>query len=205
MTMTAGCADDALVEAIHTRSLEGNPFFVAEIVRLLSAEERLESAGGEISLPQEVRELIVRRLAPLSAYCREVLSIAGVVGRDFDLRVLQAVADADAERLLEALEEAQAARVIALSGPGRYRFAHVLISDALVDGLSASRRPRLHQRVGEALERAYAGRLEHRLASSRITSSRPPLPGTPSGECATRWPPPSTRVAGSLRRGGSDV
>ena len=55
MTMTAGVdADDALVEAIHTKS-EGNPFFVAEIVRLLSAEERLESAGGEISLPQEVR------------------------------------------------------------------------------------------------------------------------------------------------------
>lgn len=163
MAMTAGVEpDDALVEAIHTKS-EGNPFFVAEMVRLLSAEERLERAVAEISIPQEVRELIVRRLAPLSAYCREVLSIAGVMGRDFDLRVLQAVADADAERLLEALEEAQAARVIASSGPGRYRFAHVLISDALVDGLSASRRLRLHRRVGEALERAHAGRLEHRL------------------------------------------
>jgi tetratricopeptide (TPR) repeat protein len=163
MTMTAGVTpNEALVEAIHTKS-EGNPFFVAEIVRLLSAEDRLDSAAGEISIPQEVRELIVRRLAPLSAYCREVLSIAGVIGRDFDLRVLQAVADADAERLLEALEEAQAARVIAPSGPGRYRFAHVLISDALIDGLSASRRLRLHRKVGEALERAYPGRLEHRL------------------------------------------
>ena len=163
MAMTAGVEpDDALVEAIHAKS-EGNPFFVAEIVRLLSTEERLEGAAGEISIPQEVSELIARRLAPLSAYCREALSIAGVVGRDFDLRVLQAVADVDAERLLEALDEAQAARVIAMTGPGRYRFAHVLISDALVDGLSASRRLRLHKRVGDALERAYAGRLEHRL------------------------------------------
>jgi hypothetical protein len=163
VAMTAGLEpDDALVGAIHSKS-EGNPFFVAEIVRLLSTEEQLESAAEEISLPQEVRELIARRLAPLSAYCREALSIAGVIGRDFDLRVLQAVADADAERLLEALEEAQAARVIAPAGPSRYRFSHVLISDALVDGLSASRRLRLHRRVGEALERAYAGRLEHRL------------------------------------------
>jgi tetratricopeptide (TPR) repeat protein len=113
VALTAGVEpDDALVEAIHTKS-EGNPFFVAEIVRLLSAEERLESAAGEIAIPQEVRELIARRLAPLSPYCREALSIAGVVGRDFDLRVVQAVADVDAERLLEALEEAQAARVIA--------------------------------------------------------------------------------------------
>jgi tetratricopeptide (TPR) repeat protein len=163
VTMTAGVEPaPALVDAIHAKS-EGNPFFVAEIVRLLSAEGRLESAAGEISIPQEVRELVVRRLAPLSAYCREVLSIAGVVGRDFDLRVLQAVAEAGAERLLDALDEAHAARVIAPSGPGRYRFAHVLISDALVDGLSAGRRLRLHRRVGEALERAHAGRLEHRL------------------------------------------
>jgi eukaryotic-like serine/threonine-protein kinase len=163
VAMTAGVEpDDALVEAIHTKS-EGNPFFVAEIVRLLSAEKRLDSAVGEIYIPQEVRELIARRLAPLSAYCREALSIAGVIGRDFELRVLQAVADVDAERLLEALEEAQAARVIDATGPGSYRFAHVLISDALVDGLSPSRRLRLHTRVGEALERAYAGQLEHRL------------------------------------------
>jgi tetratricopeptide (TPR) repeat protein len=163
VSLTAGVEpDDALVEAIHSKS-EGNPFFVAEIVRLLSAEGRLDSAAGEISIPQEVRELIARRLAPLSAYCREALSIAGVVGHDFDLRVLQAVADVDADRLLEALEEAQAARVIAAAGAGRYRFAHVLISDALVDGLSATRRLRLHKRVGEALERAYAGRLEQRL------------------------------------------
>lgn len=163
VAMTAGVEpEQALVGAIHAKS-EGNPFFVAEIVRLLSAEERLEGAAGEISIPQEVRELIARRLAPLSAYCREALSIAGVVGRDFDLRVLQAVADVDADRLLDALEEAQAARVLAPAGPGRYRFAHVLISDALVDGLSASRRLRLHRRVDEALERAHAGRLEHRL------------------------------------------
>lgn len=163
MAMTAGVEpDDALVEAIHTKS-EGNPFFVAEMVRLLSTEERLGGAADEISIPQEVSELIARRLAPLSADCREALSIAGVVGRDFDLRVLQAVADVDAERQLEALDEAREARVIAVTGPGRYRFAHVLISDALVDGLSASRRMRLHTRVGEALERAYAGRLEHRL------------------------------------------
>ncbi|HET6867134.1 MAG TPA: AAA family ATPase [Solirubrobacteraceae bacterium] len=163
VALTAGVEpDDELVEAIHTKS-EGNPFFVAEIVRLLSAEKQLDGAAAEISIPQELRELTARRLAPLSDYCREALAIAAVVGRDFDLRVLQAVTDADAEPLLEALEEAQAARVITSTEPGRYHFAHILISEALVDGLSARRRLRLHRRVGEALERAYAGQLEHRL------------------------------------------
>src|SRR6516225_9489078 len=163
VAMTTGVEpDDELVDAIHTKS-EGNPFFVAEIVRLLRAEEQLEGVAAEISIPQELRELTARRVAPLSDSCREALAAAAVVGRDFDLRVLQAVTDADAEPLLEALEEAQAARVITSTGPGRYRFAHILISDALVDGLSARRRLRLHRRVGEALERAYAGQLENRL------------------------------------------
>jgi eukaryotic-like serine/threonine-protein kinase len=163
VAMTAGVEpDDRLVAAVHAKS-EGNPFFVAEIVRLLSAEGRLEKARGVIAIPQEVRELIGRRLAPLSASCRETLAIASVIGRDFDLRVLQQVAGVSGERLLKALDEAEAARVIGAPGPGRYRFAHVLISDTLADGLPASRRVQLHRRVGEALERVFAGRLEPHL------------------------------------------
>ncbi|HEY3019989.1 MAG TPA: protein kinase [Solirubrobacteraceae bacterium] len=164
VAMTAGLEpDEALVDAVHAKS-EGNPFFVAEIVRLLSAEGRLESAPGEIVVPQEVRELVGRRLAPLSAQCREALAIAAVIGRDFDLRVLQEVAAIGDDRTLEALDEAQAARVIFARAPGRYRFAHVLISDTLADGLPPSRRLHLHRRVGEALERVLAGRLEPHIA-----------------------------------------
>jgi tetratricopeptide (TPR) repeat protein len=54
--------------------------------------------------------------------------------------------------------------VIGMPATGRYRFAHVLISDTLADGLRASRHVQLHRRVGEALERAFAGRLEPHLA-----------------------------------------
>jgi tetratricopeptide (TPR) repeat protein len=164
VSLTAGVEpDDALVDAVHAKS-EGNPFFVAEIVRLLSAEGELDTARGAIAIPHEVRELIGRRLAPLSAHCRETLAIASVIGRDFELRVLQDVAGGSGERLLEALDEARAARVIGMPATGRYRFAHVLISDTLADGLPASRRVQLHRRVGEALERAFAGRLEPHLA-----------------------------------------
>jgi tetratricopeptide (TPR) repeat protein len=163
VAMTAGVEPDyALVDAVHAKS-EGNPFFVGEIVRLLSAEGRLEDAAAEIVVPREVRELIARRLAPLSPACLEALTTAAVIGRDFELRVLQEVTCFATERLLELLEEAQAARVILDSAPGAYRFAHVLISDTLADGLSASRRRRLHRQVGEALERVSAGDIKARL------------------------------------------
>ena len=55
------------------------------------------------------------------------------------------------------LEEALAARVIEeLTGAvDRYHFTHALIQDTLADELSATRRVRLHGRIGEALERLY--------------------------------------------------
>ena len=116
------------------------------------------------------------------------------MGRDFDLRVLQEVADADAEQLLEALEEAQAARVIAPLG-APYRFAHVLISDALVDGLSASRRLGCTGGLARRSSGPMPGDSSTAWESSRIISWRRRPQGISSGACGTRRPPPSTRVA----------
>ena len=38
---------------------------------------------------------------------------------------------------------------------GRFRFVHALINQTLYDGLSATRRARMHHRVAEALEELY--------------------------------------------------
>src|SRR2546429_6022180 len=105
--MTAGVEpDDALVAAVHETS-EGNPFFVTEMVRLLSARGRLEP--GEIAIPGEVREVIDRRLARLSEPAREALTVAALIGRTFHVRVVQDAIGLPPARLLEALDEAGAA------------------------------------------------------------------------------------------------
>src|SRR3990172_2782417 len=111
----------ALVEAVY-RETEGNPFFVNEVVRLLVADGRLESpeqvTSWSVTIPQSVREVVGRRLDHLSEACNRVLTVASVIGREFELRVLERVAgvhgDApvSGDRLLEALEEAAGAPVI---------------------------------------------------------------------------------------------
>jgi DNA-binding NarL/FixJ family response regulator len=150
-----------LAAAVH-RQTDGNPFFVTEVVRLLTSQGRLDPAEASAprlaaSLPEGIRAVVAERLGRLSDGCRLVLEAAAVVGRDFELRVLQPVSGLDGDRLLELLEEAEAARVVAEvpGGLGRWRFGHALVREVLYEGLRAARRIRLHGRVGEALEAVY--------------------------------------------------
>jgi len=174
--ITAGAAPPtALVEAVY-RETEGNPFFVNEVVRLLVADGRLEHpeqvTSWSVTIPQSVREVVGRRLDHLSEACNRVLTVASVIGREFDLRVLEGVVGAHGEapvsgdRLLEALEEAAGARVImeVPRSADRYSFSHALIRETLYEELSTTRRVRLHRQIGEVLEKIYGDNLEPHLA-----------------------------------------
>jgi predicted ATPase len=167
IAMTAGLdPSPGLVDAVHDKT-EGNPLFVCEVVRLLSADDRLEhfdeAPAGDVTIPHEVRDVLARRLDRLSETCRAALEVAAVIGREFHLRVLLAVAGVPREHLLDVLHEAEQARVVTTIAPGLYRFSHVLVGDALAEAVPAGRRAELHLRIGAALEDLFADRLEPRL------------------------------------------
>lgn len=168
--ITAGLKPpQALVAAVFKES-EGNPFFVNEIVRLLVTDGRLERheevKSWSVTIPQSVREVVGRRLDHLSEECNGVLAVAAVIGREFGLDALEQVSDLAGDRLLEALEEAVAARVITEvpRAVGRYSFSHALIRETLYEELTTTRRVRLHGQVGEVLERLYGTNPEAHLA-----------------------------------------
>jgi len=168
--ITAGIDPPAALVAAVYKETEGNPFFVNEVVRLLVTDGRLdrmkEAKSWSVSIPQGVREVIGRRLDHLSAECNQILTTASVIGREFGLDALRAVAGMPEERVLERLEEAIAARVIAEvhRRVGRYVFSHALIRETLRDELSTTRRVRLHKQIGEALETLYGSDPEPHLA-----------------------------------------
>jgi class 3 adenylate cyclase len=168
--LTAGLSPPAaLVKALY-RETEGNPFFMNEIVRLLVSEGRLERPdevkSWSVTIPQSVREVVGRRLDHLSEECNRVLTVASVIGREFGLDVLQRVTDASDDSLLELLEEAIGARVVAEvpRTVGRYGFTHALIRETLYEELGRTRRIRLHRQIGGALEALYQSKVEPHLA-----------------------------------------
>jgi predicted ATPase len=154
----AGVAPSAaMVAAVH-EATEGNPLFVRETVRLLAGDVRLEDPGHlRVPLSGSVRTVIGRRLAPLSADALLVLSVAAVMGREFDLALLGPACELPMERVLAGLSEAVALDVVSGGdgAAGRYRFAHALIREVLYEQLPIPARMDLHRRVGEAVERQY--------------------------------------------------
>ena len=177
--MTSGrVPPPGLVSAVHIQT-EGNPLFVTEVVRDLVQEGELaarpstgsgrreERESWTVRIPEGVREVIGRRLNRLSERCNQTLTIAAVMGREFELGQLQPlIEDITPDRLLEVLEEALTARVIEElpHRMGRYQFTHALIQETLVDELSLTRRVQLHARIAQALEEMYGADAEAHVA-----------------------------------------
>jgi class 3 adenylate cyclase len=149
-----------LAERLHAET-EGNPFFVGELLRHLVEtgtvrrhdDRWVVADSGAVAVPEGVHDVVGRRLGRLSGQANQVLSLAAVLGRDFDVELLAALRDAHEDSLLDALDEAVSAGLVQETGPDRYRFAHVLVQVTLFEDLSATRRRRLHRRVGEVLEK----------------------------------------------------
>jgi tetratricopeptide (TPR) repeat protein len=150
----------SFAHALH-RETDGNPYFTLEVLRhLVESRVLVQGTDGrwsasvdlaDISLPQSVREVIGQRVRRLGDVTYGALSLAAVIGRDFDLDVLAAVSDHSEDELLDLLEPAIAAGVVIEQADG-FSFFHTLIQHSLYDALGATRRRRAHLHVAQALE-----------------------------------------------------
>jgi len=147
-----------LASRLHTQTA-GNPFFVRELLCHLVESGAIYRAGecwtadisaADLEVPEGLRQVIRNRVARLSEPARRALSVATVAGPMFSLAVLERVLGH--EGILDALEEAVAAGLLAEAGHGNYAFAHALVRQAIYAQLGEVRRMRLHRQLGEALE-----------------------------------------------------
>jgi class 3 adenylate cyclase/tetratricopeptide (TPR) repeat protein len=128
----------SLVERIVERS-EGNPFFVEEVIRAMTAGGQLKGEEGdyrtvrpvdEIVLPATVQAVIDARIDALSERDKTVLQAAAVLGKEFSAEVLERVAGLPAKEVEEALESlAENGLIVHLraDGNGWQAIAHSIV------------------------------------------------------------------------------
>jgi tetratricopeptide (TPR) repeat protein len=140
----------------------GNAFFASEVVRHL---DEIGVPGDTVAIPDSVREVVGQRIARLSDDTNSVLAAAAVIGTEFDVSLVSAVAKRSEAEVLDALEAATRARLLEEATLDQYRFAHTLVRATIYDGLSKSRRVRLHRLAADGIESLHADDLDARVVS----------------------------------------
>lgn len=134
---------------------KGNPFFLAETIRMLFEKNRFSTATtiSEETLPlaDSVRDVVQTRLGNVSRVGQQILEAGAVLGSIFAFNVIYQVAGRNEMETLDGLDELAAFYLLEEDGDN-YRFHHDLIRSAVYQGLSHWRRKLLHRRAGETLE-----------------------------------------------------
>jgi class 3 adenylate cyclase/tetratricopeptide (TPR) repeat protein len=156
-------AEVALAHVLR-KETDGNPFFMTELLRHLVESGKIhQNAGGRwvagwgittTGIPQSLYEVVGERVARLAGDGITVLTAAAVIGIEFDLDLLAAVTALDPEALLDLLEAAGSTALVSEvpAHPGRFRFAHTVIREALYQHAGAEQRARVHAHIATAIE-----------------------------------------------------
>jgi class 3 adenylate cyclase len=146
-----------------TEETDGNPFFVTEVLRHLVETGVLVQVDGQwvgttdprqAGLPEGVRDVIGQRLSRLPAETNDLLRAAAVIGREFTVDLVAAVAGVEADVAADNLDQAVSARLVdEVEGHlGRLSFAHALVRQTLLEELTTNKRVRLHRQIAELLD-----------------------------------------------------
>ncbi len=172
VTRLLAASEVATAEPIGARlfqETEGLPYFVVEYLAALT------QAGGDWTMPANVRALLQARLAGVGEPPRQLLQAAATIGRDFSYELLQAVSGRSEEETVNGLETLLAHGLVKERGDEPtpyYDFTHDKFRVLVRDETSLVRRRLLHRRLALALAEQ---------------ARREPQPAALAGRIAEHW------------------
>jgi DNA-binding SARP family transcriptional activator len=145
-------AGDELAPALVART-GGNPFFVSELLRLLTSERRLDVASIDTVLPHEVRDVLRRRIDRLPDRTQALLNVVALLNRPAEVPLLTGVTGLSVESVLDDAEAAVASSLLIEDAAcGGFTLSHDLVRQTLEEMLSAARLARMHARIAEVMQ-----------------------------------------------------
>lgn len=151
------------------RHTEGNPLFIAQLLRALVEDGAVWHTGSrwewrpvsELRLPPGRKGLIAERLARFSSSTQAVLATAAIIGREFEIGLLVGAGAGSEPAVRLAISEALLSGLLRPTFErkrGGFAFAHDEISEVLVESFARDREKQLHSRIAESLAKARPDR-----------------------------------------------
>ena len=151
----------------------GNPLFAEELARFFRTQG---AAPSETEVPATIHDLLTARIDRLPESVKRTLQLASVLGTEFALPLLEALAppNSDLRADLAELVKLELLRERESFPEARYAFAHLLVRQVAYEELLLKTRADLHAQAGAALERIYAAHLDDVLRELADHYSRSP-------------------------------
>jgi class 3 adenylate cyclase/tetratricopeptide (TPR) repeat protein len=150
--------------------VEGNPFYIEEVINSLIESETLICDNGNWKLTREITEveisstihgLISGRLDRLEKETKRIIQEASVIGRTFFYEILNRVTEMkyQIDQSLRSLERLDLIRTRALQPDLEYIFKHALTQEVVYNGLLKKERQAIHERIGRVMEHLFNEKL----------------------------------------------
>ena len=163
---------------LHDERSRINPYFLEESIQMLLDIGVLEPDGSllvdaqaldKLDVPDSIYSLLLARLDQLSGQSRNILQIAAVIGRQFDLDILLDV-EPDLQEMelassLGELTESQMIRPASSATKRTYIFRNDMIRDVGYQSIPYARRQMLHGTVAQCLLTRYDDHLQPHYAA----------------------------------------
>jgi len=165
----AGLVGETVKDEVVAKA-EGNPLYLEELLRAL-----LESGGDRrrtwtitpstaAELPPALEALLVARIDRLEPGARRLAQVASVVGREFPVSVVAAVAGSDdPDGDIASLLRAEIVREVRRFPELECTFRHGLLQEAALSTLTPTSQRELYGRVGRAMEAHLGDHVDEHL------------------------------------------
>jgi len=161
-----------------SRTTNGNPFYLEQIIEYLVESELIEKEEDEwnikdedISISSSINSILMARVDRLSEQVKETVKTAAVIGREFEIPVLNEVmktsiafnqSNDEKHPLKEQIKAAEKGQIWSAINELKYIFKHSLLREAVYNMQLKSNLRKLHQMIAEAIEHLYKNNLSER-------------------------------------------
>jgi len=151
-------------------NIEGNPFYIEEVINSLIESETLGNENGnwvlmrpigQSDISSTIHGVISGRLDRLENETKRILQEASVIGRSFLYQILKRITELkdQIDKCLSGLERLDLIKTRTIHPDLEYIFKHALTQEVVYNGLLKKERQVLHERIGSVMEQLFQDRL----------------------------------------------